>query len=68
MCYLQLRSHWQGEEQLTAAGWTVSLVWMVEAGVEAVGGGRVGVGALIPEEAGGEEEAWLHRCYEAGRA
>lgn len=68
LSYRQHWRHWQGEEQLTAGGWPVSPVWMGEAGVEAVGGGKAGVEPQMAEGAGGEVEAWLLRCCEVGRA
>lgn len=41
---------------------------MGEAGAEAVGGGKAGAGPQMPSGAGGEEEAWILRCCEVGRA
>lgn len=69
MCYQQGWRHWQGEEQLTAAGWRASPAWVGEAGAETVEGGRAGAGSQRAEGAGGEkEEAWILRCCEVGRA
>lgn len=53
------------EERLNEAGSPASLVWMEEAGAEVAG--RAEVVALMPERAGGAEEASIPRCCEVGQ-